>query len=702
MATPIILTSPNALAPIQRLTSAQRLANFTAQSDSLYNKFSPHSGMTGQIGFDQPFVYTKLTDSNVSKNLTKYDNQAFPIGSTVRDLQRVGKFMASGTGLLFLGKQYLLQNQSAFNETRIYNPLSVLGATAQSGTAGLMNRPKRYVDSGGSLIGTFLNALKSSVGMSTGEAVISGTATGDQNGTGGGTPYSTYAGARGGAKAGFVRFETAAAAISRFDSLWVTGTTSKKKGGLFESLKTTFLNAIPSTNPRGDGYSSGLQWKFRPEYSSKDEGGIFEKFMADGRGMFTEYRKSPNTFYNIKSPSANEAGKEQKQLVADFHKYTPDSSPATPGLVYASPSDIAHDEVGVAGSNIKLIYDKMLAAIGTTADTAPQLKASAEMYTDVKDYNPSPRGYTSYKEIPSQTNSNAKFYTAMMKADGATPVVDRPNPFSGGSGTANSKYFAGASGSNTYDAYNAIEPSKEFGMSNKRGDIPWHITGWNEGESRDIIFFYFFDLINEMYIPFRATITGLSEQNSADWEDVTYMGRADKLFVYKGFSRDINFGFSVYANSIKELIPMWKRINYLVGLTRPSKYTNQAVVTNQSSTYVNDPVSGTTIAAPNSRTGLESQFIYPPMVTLRLGDLYNDQPCVISSISVNIPDDTNWESYRGDDYNYLFGPNSVIKVKGAKSRQLPLKADISLTLKVMEKSQSITSATDRFGFEMPL
>ena len=90
------------------------------------------------------------------------------------------------------------------------------------------------------------------------------------------------------------------------------------------------------------------------------------------------------------------------------------------------------------------------------------------------------------------------------------------------------------------------------------------------------------------------------------------------------------------------------------------------------------------------------------MVTLRLGDLYYDQPCIISSITVNIPDDTNWESFRGDkEYSYLFGPTSNITMV-AKSRQLPLKADISVTLKLMEKTQSITSATDRWGINSPL
>ena len=63
-------------------------------------------------------------------------------------------------------------------------------------------------------------------------------------------------------------------------------------------------------------------------------------------------------------------------------------------------------------------------------------------------------------------------------------------------------------------------------------------------------------------------------------------------------------------------------------------------------------------------TGKESKFIYPPMITLRLGDLFYDQPCVISSVGVNVPDDTNWESLRSDDYSYRSSPTNRIEISG--------------------------------------
>ena len=79
-------------------------------------------------------------------------------------------------------------------------------------------------------------------------------------------------------------------------------------------------------------------------------------------------------------------------------------------------------------------------------------------------------------------------------------------------------------------------------------------------------------------------------------------------------------------------------------------------------------------------SGRESRFIYPPMVTFRIGDMFVDQPAVIQSVSVTIPDDTNWETDRFDD-----------NVFGGTTRQLPLKVDVSVSLKLLEKRQSLGS-----------
>ena len=47
------------------------------------------------------------------------------------------------------------------------------------------------------------------------------------------------------------------------------------------------------------------------------------------------------------------------------------------------------------------------------------------------------------------------------------------------------------------------------------------------------------------------------------------MGRADNVMVYEGFTRSVSLDITLIAMSVEELHPMWQRINYLIGLTKP-------------------------------------------------------------------------------------------------------------------------------------
>lgn len=661
---------------IVRSTSQDRLAVFNANANSIYNRFTPYTNY-GNIGPSQPFVYTKISESTFSKNLTRYDSYAAPIGSTVRDAKRVGQYLVTGTGILFIGKQLLLQNKNAFNETRIYNPLSVLKATLKPGSLGAIDYPKRHLETSGGLLNFFKDALLSTIGFETKDAEkprIDGTATGV-----GGVAYSNYVGNHGGGRAGMLRFGTAKAASSIFESTWVTnpnqGSTS---GGFLANLGKALVNKlkslIPSTNPLGAfGGSSGESWTYRPEYKSGKDGAYYA-FLADNSGFLTVNAPSSQLFYNDGTfTNANAAGKSTVKLVSDYHKYYPQKQEDKSSRVwYADKTKISTDSVGVEDqqgykNNLKTKHEMMVSAIASFKNEANQFRRSAERYSEIKDKND--EKYPAYKDIPNKGESDKKFETKISQKNATT--LDRMGfakvvPYS--------DLSKGTIGSDAYDKYNALELDD---LKGKRGNIPYNITGYAENQSKDVIFFYFYDLINELYIPFRATISGITDQNSAEYEDISYLGRADKLYLYKGFTRDSNVNFTVYANSAKEMLPMWNRISYLVGLTRPSKYTGKATVTNTNQNV--------------STTGAESSFIYPPMVTLRLGDMYDDQPIIITSVSVTVPDDTNWESLRADEYEYLANPNSPLKMTGVKSRQLPMKVDVSVAMKLLEKKQPVAS-----------
>jgi len=658
--------------PIIRSTPEQRLANFQANATSIYNKFTPFTN--NGIGPSQPFVYTKISDSNISRNLTKYDTQAFPVGSTVRDLKRIGQYMITGKGLLYTSKQLLLQNTNAFNETRIYNPLSLLKATAKPGSTGLIDYPQRHLETSGGILNFFKDALLSTIGMQSQnlqQSTIDGTATGpglkESN-----SAYSRYANKNGGARAGLVRYNTAIKASTRFDTVWVSNTKNGGSGNGFlsnlgKALINRLISFIPSTNPLGAFGGDVNSWIYRPEYPNAGKG-IYFKFLEDSGDLLPTTSRIAPTYYNAPNPAVDI---DLKRPPIFFHKYSPlkattygSSAPTMEGKLYAGPVEISQEpndptdsnrKIGAYGNNILTKLNGIVRESAT--DTKPQLKRSAEMYTTVKDFKGV--SYRVYEDIPSTNPSNGKdnFYVGMGKTNSIT-LDDRM--------FAKVSKYKENSIANASDQYNALEV-----FEGKRDIVPDQLKIGDQ--SIDLIFFYFFDLINKKYIPFRATISALSDQHSADWEDINYLGRADKLFLYKGFSRDVSFSFTVYANSAIEMLPMWNRINYLVGLTKPSDYT------------------GNPIDEGTSTTGKESRFIYPPMVTLRLGDLFYDQPCVISNVGVNIPDDTNWESLRSDSYYYDSSSTNRIDIEEIKSRQLPMKVDVSVQLKLMEKRRALGS-----------
>lgn len=696
---------PNGFSPIQRQTADQRVAKFQANANSIYNKYTPFTA--NSIGPSQPFVYTKISDSTLSKNLTKYDSQAFPIGSTVRDLKRIGQYSVSGNGILYLGKQLLMQNTNAFNETRIYNPLSLLKATARPGSLGLIDYPKRHLETSGGLLNFFKDALLSTIGFETKDAEkpgIQGTATGV-----GGIAYSRYAGSLGGARAGLLRLGTAKSAISKFESRWITNPSqSGTNGGFLANLGSALVgklkSMIPSTNPMGAfGGKESDTWQYRPEYKTEKDGAYYA-FLSDNSTLLKTPQSSISVFYN------DEPTMQFDGLVKNYHKYSPQRQEKQETRVwYADDDKIRNEVVGTKDTNgninnLKDLHDRMIKSIDSFQGEKNQFRRSAERYSEVKDSKDV--SYPTYKDIPGKGSTNEKFESLMQKAAGII--------------TLDNRMFAKVSDYEANSLANSSDQYNEYDVINgERDEIPDELT--SDDQSKDLIFFYFYDLINKIYVPFRATVTGLSDQHSADWETIEYIGRADKLFLYKGFSRDVNFSFSVYANSAKEMLPMWNRINYLVGFTKPSKYTDMGVRTNikdkDKEANLKKIIDGLNEASDNAMeddqdtqaninaaiaateserrknivSGKESRFIYPPMITFRLGDLFYDQPAVMQSVSVTIPDDTNWESLRAEDYSYIASPTKTIIIDGVKSRQLPMKVDVSVQLKLMEKRQALGS-----------
>lgn len=92
---------------------------FNQVSKQIYGRFSPSKDQLVSV---KPETSGPLG----SKSRIKSDTRLLPLVSTIRDVKRVSKFLTSTEGVLFLGKQLLLQTGNTFAETRIYNPVEIL------------------------------------------------------------------------------------------------------------------------------------------------------------------------------------------------------------------------------------------------------------------------------------------------------------------------------------------------------------------------------------------------------------------------------------------------------------------------------------------------------------------------------------------------------------------------------------------------
>lgn len=659
------------LSPIRRAPPSRRVAIFLRDSATIYNKFSPYPQTNRDVGPQQPYIYIKLTDPDSIKNLTQFDTQAVPTNSAFRDVSRINKFLSSGKGRVYLASQALLQNENAFNETRIYNPLSVTAATAQPGTLGLTARPRRYIQVGGGIFSFFATAALNTVGISslTISDTIEGTATAPLS-----TQIRVYGGE--GTRSGLPRYQTSTGANSRFLRVWAGASSNSN---FFNTFIRSLARSIPSTNPSGFLINNSDQWNYRIEYKKDPSGGgIYHTLQEDLRNIFSF--KVGSRIYRAADVNRYAAGKIPNNPANAFNL---DEKTYWYASDKKSIPDLYRD------SNIGKLYERMVEdpdsynqdAVQASGEFSSRGLPRQERTRSTESINID--GLTAFERALNKVNDSPLLYTRIfrLRVDARGMTVDDRLFSKGSSGTVNGQ-IAGS----TPDRYNG----SKF-ISGSRSEIPFPISS-NEIQSTDVIFLYFFDLVNEIYIPFRAAdLSGLTDQTSGEWDPVSYLGRADKLFIYKGFSRDVNFNFKVYANSIEELIPMWERINYLTGLVRPSKYT------------------------PSSNTNASEigSFIYPPMITFRIGDLFIDQPAVLNNVSVTIPQESNWESVRGDFYEYLHGAISIASnsyqiksfSRAAKSRQLPVMADISVSMKLLEKERSITNGAHygyRTGNQWPL
>jgi len=646
---------------------------YAQNSDAIYNKYKLQTDYNNgllRFGPRQPFITVNPNNARKGVNgLKRYESRALPIGSALQDVVRVSKFSVSGNGVIFLGKQLVLQGLNTFNETKIYNPLMPILASTSIASFGIIPSPTRHIEPNQGLIrgSTATNANKNF-----------------QNTWGGGKSAGFLSGV-----GNFFKSSTL------FGAFIPVGQPNKEKYKVGEST----YGIMASTRAVFEQPPGTLKHTFDKKVIQKWYAGTSDNTVRKGdtdettgvRGRY--FRQADGTYLLIGKRGPWEGtsigtfpkvfGQEvQLSLRSDAYQFYGRSvgHNIEPNQEFKN-SEMLINLAYYADSKQKYptkFTDKESDAVKNIEDNLKQVLTNIES-----------AGYTIVKQSDSEL-INPQFSNATFKGyDFISQLTKDPyaqqkgtSPFNYGNGGYLTNFRGnkskqllddpkgkGFSGAKYEDKINILDVLTEKDFKDKYSD------------DSDIIKFYFHDIVNNKYIPFRATVTGLNENLNADWTAIEYIGRADKLQSYKGFSRTLSFKFNVVANSIKELLPMWQRINYLVGLTKPANYTTG----NQ-----------------NNPSNIYSRFIIPPLVKFTIGDIYKNQPGVIKSIGVNIPDNCVWETLseeyaqiKDNKWNYLNGKIQWDDSVG-KYAQFPRECELNFSMDLLEKERPVAGGNN-FG-----
>lgn len=139
------------------------------------------------------------------------------------------------------------------------------------------------------------------------------------------------------------------------------------------------------------------------------------------------------------------------------------------------------------------------------------------------------------------------------------------------------------------------------------------------------------------HIQFRAFLNDITDNNSANYSSTRYIGRADQVHVYEGFTRTIGLGFTIYSRNPDEQKIVFQKLNTLTSLLTPSYSIKQD---NQIRNFSNPP-------SKSSQKGVVEDILggipRAPIIKLTIGNYIKDQYGFITSLTYNIKNSNLWD-----------------------------------------------------------
>ena len=117
--------------------------------------------------------------------------------------------------------------------------------------------------------------------------------------------------------------------------------------------------------------------------------------------------------------------------------------------------------------------------------------------------------------------------------------------------------------------------------------------------------------LNSDVMVFRAFLDDLGDDFTAEHNTFKYNGRGEEFYTYKGFKRSISLSFKIAAQSRHEMMPLYRKLNFLVSNTAPDYGKSGRMKT--------------------------------PYMRMTVGHYFNRIPGIINSVKLNWDKDYPWE-----------------------------------------------------------
>jgi len=157
----------------------------------------------------------------------------------------------------------------------------------------------------------------------------------------------------------------------------------------------------------------------------------------------------------------------------------------------------------------------------------------------------------------------------------------------------------------------------------------------------------------EEFLQFRAFLSGITDAYNIGFQDIGYVGRTTPTYLFQQIERDASFSFKLYSMSRSEMEANYKRLNRFIQ-----------------------------IISPEIKSGLP----VGPLIKLTIGDWWVDNPFIVENFSMTPVENGPWDIDEG--------------------RQLPFYVDCSVSGKVLFSKANVggettdrvhSSATDTFA-----